>query len=171
MKSNKGFTILELLVVIAIIGILAAVILGALSSSRTKGKDSRVQQELAQLRNQFNIEYNGSIYAVSCGASVTFCSLTTNVNGALSAGSWGSGTGYVLVSKDIYAQNTVGLQITMTSNSTVGASPATGYALYARTASSIGGTAVYYCIDSSGATKTNSTGPGTVTLASAATCQ
>lgn len=56
---NKGFTLIELLVVIAIIGILSAVVLGALSSSRSKGADGKIQSQLVSLRTQINL-YSGA---------------------------------------------------------------------------------------------------------------
>ena|SRR3989344_2371108 len=169
---TQGFTLIELLVVIAIIGILSSVVLVSLNSARSKGKDARVQTELAQLRTQYEADYTGSTYAVSCGASVTFCSLTTDNAGALSAGSWGSSSNYATIAKDIFVQNSSGLLVTMTSVSGNPSSPSTGYALYARLPSSVGGTAVYQCIDSAGNTKNNSAGlVATVSASNAATCQ
>jgi len=48
--NNKGFTLIELLVVIAIIGLLASMVLVAVSTARTKAKDVRVRADLAQFR-------------------------------------------------------------------------------------------------------------------------
>jgi len=51
MKTNKraGFTLVELIVVIAIIGLLAGVLLPALSSSRTTAKKTQARAEMDQI--------------------------------------------------------------------------------------------------------------------------
>lgn len=77
--DKKGFTVLELLIVIAIIGILSAIVLAATSSSRSKGSDAAIQNELIQARNQIELFYakngNYGIYNYgpsNCLASITF---------------------------------------------------------------------------------------------------
>ena len=73
MKKQKGFTLIELLVVIAIIGILAAVLMVNLSSTRNKARDSAAKLEMGQIRTAME----------SCGLSAangyTDCLTNTDV--------------------------------------------------------------------------------------------
>lgn len=53
--SRLGFTLIELLVVIAIIGILAAVVLASLDSSRDQARGARAEQEMSNIRTAMEL--------------------------------------------------------------------------------------------------------------------
>ncbi len=57
-KKSEGFTLIELLVVIAIIGILTAVVLSALGSSREKAKDGALKTQMSEVAIQAAIYYD-----------------------------------------------------------------------------------------------------------------
>jgi len=88
MNTKKGFTLIELLVVIAIIGILSSVVLASLNTARNKAGDAAVKSNLANIRAQAEIYYdgNGNSYASLCTADSTFAA------GVAAAGAAGSGS-------------------------------------------------------------------------------
>jgi prepilin-type N-terminal cleavage/methylation domain-containing protein len=59
---ENGFTIIEMLVVVAVIGLLSSVILTALGPARIKARDSRIIQEINQVRSLAETLYNGYNY-------------------------------------------------------------------------------------------------------------
>ena len=72
-RFQKGFTILELLVVVAIIGILTAVVFGALNNARAKGADKAIISNLASVRSQADLYYgaNTNSYGTFNGNNVS----------------------------------------------------------------------------------------------------
>lgn len=50
LSSRRGFTLIELMVVIAIIGILSAVVIVNISSSRSKARDAKRISDIAQIQ-------------------------------------------------------------------------------------------------------------------------
>lgn len=55
--NKKGFTLIELLVVVAIIGILATVVLAALSNARKNAKDAKTIVEVRTLKTALELYY------------------------------------------------------------------------------------------------------------------
>ena len=151
MKKNNGFTLIELLVVIAIIGVLASVVLAALTSARSKGNDVAVKSNLANTRSQAELYYGTN----SPNSYTGICTSTGNAAGTKSI------SGMVLAA----AQAALGSAATVnTAIATAGTGTtstchetATGWAAEAPLSGSTAGTPKMWCVDSTGASEQNST--------------
>ena len=146
---KRGFTLIELLVVIAIIGILAGIVLVSLGTARNKGKDSAVQEQLSGLRAQMEI-FNGSAagYFGGCATAQPVAILT----GA--ATQTGAGT-------PVTVNATAGAYNKVTCHD--GAASGSGaWAAEAPLTSSASGSPVMWCVDSTGASKQETTNLATL---------
>jgi prepilin-type N-terminal cleavage/methylation domain-containing protein len=149
LKKNNGFTLIELLVVISIIGLLSTIVLSALSSAKLKARDSKIKQEVTQMRTLMEQNYTdyGSYSYLAFGNWVTSqanCDANfSQSNGNLSA----YGNQAALICKEIVANSLIP---NFASNS--------AYAYFANIGSgakySIGaylpGKGTFYCVGSNG---------------------
>lgn len=134
-----GFTLIEMLVVVAVIGLLSSVLLTALGPAKDKAKDSRIEQEVNQVRSLAETMYNGTYSSLEVLPS-------TNIQNAdLKA-----------LSDDITVQ---GGGLTILKWGT----PPTKYVAYSKLNLTVGDSSnpqtQYYCVDSSGRVGIGTTEP------------
>ena len=147
-KLIRGFTLIELLVVIAIIGILSAIVLASLSTARNKGQDAKTQGQLSSMRAAAEIYYGTNN---NYGAMAAFAG-TACTGGAFSDTASGMAN---LVAAGAYANAASPLCAT-------DANPATKWAAW-----HVLSTGAFWCVDSSGQSKSELSTFTAPTIASA----
>lgn len=157
MKTLKrGFTLIELLVVIAIIGILAAIVLASLSTARSKGNDSKIKEQLSSLRNAAEVFYSSNN---NYGANV----VTSQNCASNGAGSMGADTTSGFTNLVTAANWPGSVNVSCVANSAAGTA-ATAYAAW-----HVLSDGTYWCVDSTGASKSEASG-FTAPTATSAVC-
>lgn len=81
-KTTQGFTLIELLVVVGLLGILALIVLAALTTAKSRGEDAGIQASMKNLQTQAGLYHaqNGNVGALSSNcttASSMFVDATT----------------------------------------------------------------------------------------------
>ncbi len=132
---SRGFTLIELLVVIAIIGILSAVVLASLSTARSKGSDAAIQSDLTGAQTQAEIFYGAATTDTPAGGGNSYTNLCTSAQFAKQTAAADTANGS---SGGVFC------------NVTTGTGAGTAYAAGAQL---VADTAKYWCVDSTGASK------------------
>ncbi len=151
-KISGGFTLIELLVVVAIIGILASVVLAALSKANKSGNDGGIKENLRNANAQGEIFWNTNTAAVNSYTNV--CKNVAQIGGA--------NTLYLFMTT---ASKDAGLGGTYTWDGTGSLTTATCNDSSSAWAgevplSSASGTNQMWCVDSTGKSKQESTSIG-----------
>ena len=112
LKTCKGFTLVELLVVIAIIGILAAIVMVSLSSTRDRARVASLQSTLASITTIANLCVNDGA-DVQAPTSTTTGGATICDDASVSTETWPDLTA-------IQGLNSTGIYGTTTSTTIIG---------------------------------------------------
>ena len=130
-KSGAGFTLIEMLVVIAVIGILSSVLLAGVPLIKERAKDTRIIQELNQVRSVAEALYDGDYDALE-NLPKPFESI--------------AGSELRLLAEDIFAQGgELNVRKTLDGTNFIAYSP-----LNSRVGPSENPEIEYFCVDSSG---------------------
>lgn len=81
-RKISGFTLIELLVVISIIGLLSSVVLSALNSARSKGRDTQRIQNIEELKKAIALYYSNNGSYPNSGVAVELSSAQASWNTA-----------------------------------------------------------------------------------------
>ena len=143
---RRGFTLIELLVVIAIIGILSAIVLASLNTSRDKGKDAAIQSDVKGIQSQAGIYFNEhNNYGPELADVESNCAATDNL--------FYDPTVINQVAGIQNANNNAGIICNVSANGSE----------YAVSAALIATPGTYYCVDSDGTATTTTATLGTAT--------
>ena len=146
MNFKKGFTLIELLVVVAIIGILASVVLASLNTARGKGSDAAVKANLAGMRAQAELYYDGT------GAGKYNATAGTAIGNTGAAGQvCGTATG--MFSDANITQALIQVKDQMDATSTMTCSVDSTGQKWAVSITKLKGVATTWCVDNSGWSK------------------
>jgi general secretion pathway protein G len=82
-KTKSGFTLIELIIVITIIGVLATLVINNLNDARSRARDAKKKQELANFKTALRMYYNdyqtypndtaGNTDLLGCGDGTSAC--------------------------------------------------------------------------------------------------